>query len=83
MNKKQRKAYGKIIDAACETEDFEWFRKNYPFEFSSVLVLHMAFHKIRIERVNVTLSKRQDSLEWLRERGLTRFSGHPLPDVLT
>lgn len=43
-------------------------------------VVEMALHKARIEMTKVPMPLREESLAWLRERGLTRRGGFPLPE---
>jgi hypothetical protein len=66
-------------DAAMERDDLTWAAKMLP-NASSPRVVEMAFHKARLETLSVSDAKRRASLQWLRERGLTRLSGEPLPD---
>lgn len=62
---------------AFETGDLEWAHKLIP-NASSPAVVEIAFHKARLECLDVSKKRRRESRDWLRERGLTRLDGSPV-----
>lgn len=64
-------------DAAFERGDLKWAAAQMPGS-SSPKVVEMAFHKARMECLNVSDEKRRESLAWLADRGLTDMGGRPV-----
>ena len=70
--------YIKERDAALSTLDMEWAAQQMPYAAPEVRI--MALHKARVESTGVSEKLRQESLEWLRVRGLHKLRGYGWAD---
>lgn len=64
-------------NAAMESDDVSWAAKMLP-NASSPEVVEIAFHKARMQCLDVSESKRRASLNWLADRGLNDLMGAPV-----
>lgn len=80
--KKQIEDYIKRRNEAFETDDMDWVRDRAG-NITDEAVIEMAFHKARLAAGGVSLTKRQESLDWLRHRGYGDWRGGPLPEAIS
>ena len=77
MNDNELQKFLSERNAAFESDDLEWVAKKISGA-SSPRVVEMAFHKARLECVDVSEAKRRESQKWLADHGFNDMFDNPV-----
>lgn len=65
-------------DDALRTLDLDWARLQVPYEVQDAVLL-LSLHQSRVEVTAIEPDVRRESMQWLKDRGYTRWKGQAWP----